>query len=419
MLLKNPTTHRGRSGLQGVLLWMSLTGLLLPVVAAAQAPVTVTNDAEPASGLQVPQLEELWRRGGEDDDVFFGNVGGAQLDADGNILLLDSQLSQVYVIAPDGEIVRVIGREGDGPGEVRRPAGFFVANDGTVCLLQGFPGRIVKLTPDGLPAGDTNYAAGDDQGQFAVLNGGFAAGTGMVLLGIRMSFGGAISQQTYFLDRCDAEGKRVHNFLEKEHTINYAEFELDEGHMDFVWSRTAVDGDGRVITAPARNAYEVQVFDTDGRHTLTFSRPYETLTRNEQQRKIARQIIEGVGAFYPTPPVKISIEDTEPDIAGLQITDDGRIWVQTSRGMDATSAGAWQTLDVFTPDGKFERQVALTGDHDGRRDGLRILPDGRILVIAGLLDAFLTQQGVSSDDRADNGEESSPLEVICYRMDLN
>ena len=419
MLKKNPTIHGDRSRLRSGMLWLSLAGLLVPTLAAAQPPVVVTNDAEPASGLQVPQLEELWRRGGEDDDIFFGNVGGGHLDADGNVLLLDSQLSQVYVIGTDGEILRIIGREGDGPGEVRRPAGFFVADDGTVCLLQGFPGRIVKLTPDGLPAGDTTYAAGDGQGQFAVLNAGFADKAGMVLLGIRMSFGGAVSQQTYFLDRCDAEGKRLHNFLEKEHAINYAQFELDEGHADFVWSRTAVDGAGHVVTAPERNVYAIQVYDAEGRHTLTFSRPYETLTRNEEQRKIARQIFEGVGAFYPTPPVKITIENTEPDIAGLQITNDGRIWVQTSRGLRDKTADTWQTLDVFTSDGKFERQVALAGNHDGSHDGLTILPDGRILVIVGLLDAFLTQQGVSSEESTGDGEEASPLEVICYRMDLN
>ncbi|MFH1842493.1 MAG: hypothetical protein ABIF77_04750 [bacterium] len=46
----------------------------------------IHNSAEPAHGLQVVQLEEMWRAGGEDSDVIFGHIFGAEADADGKEL---------------------------------------------------------------------------------------------------------------------------------------------------------------------------------------------------------------------------------------------------------------------------------------------------------------------------------------------
>ncbi len=52
----------------------------------------------------------------------------------------------------------------------------FVRPDGTVAMVQGFPGRIVMVHPDGTPAGETAYTppGGAAAGQFAVLIRGIA-----------------------------------------------------------------------------------------------------------------------------------------------------------------------------------------------------------------------------------------------------
>ena len=387
---------------------------------AGAAPQVVENPAEPAHGLQVARLTELWRAGGEDDDVIFGNVGGVTADAAGDILVLDSQLSQVNVFGPDGTWLRAIGHEGDGPGEVRQPGGMFLTPDGTVCLLQTFPGRIVKITGDGLPAGEAAYKESpDSQSQFGVVNSAYYDPAGMVLVGIRMAFDGGISKQTYFLARCDADGLQQQAFLEKEHVINYADFVLDEAAMDFVWSRYAADGHGLIAVAPERYTYRVDVYGADGARKLSFGRAYEVPERTEEQKKIARQIIEGVGAYYPTPPREITIEPREQVVTGLRFDPQGRIWVGTSRGVLDCPAGTWQVMDVFTPDGHFDRQVAIPGDYDPNHDSLTLLPDGRAVVVAGALNAFLMQQGVTGGEEADTSEEIKPLELICYRLELD
>ena len=388
--------------------WIGCLGVATPTVAAP-----VHNPATPRDGITTVTCVEQWRAGGEDDEVFFGNLGAVHTDGDGNVLLLDSQLSEVHVISPDGEHMGVIGAEGDGPGEVRRPNDMFVAPDGTVCLLQGFPGRIVRLHPDGTPAGEAAYKqAADAQGQFAVMVRGLAHPDGMLVAGIRMSFGGgSVSRQEYFLARCDAEGVQQTELLMKEHTIDYADFALDEMGMDFVWARVATTPDGTVFVAPERGAMSFQVYDRSGAPVRSFDRPYTARGRTDEENRQAHKVIEAVGANYPTPPSRITIESTPAAVGGMWATADGRLWVQPGGAPLDLPAGVWARLDVYDAEGVFTGQVDLVGDHDATRDGIFILPDGRLVVVTGSLDAFLSQQAVAGDEDA---PEADPLEVICY-----
>ncbi len=393
----------------------ALCCLLIGAVAVAE-PVVVNNGAESAEGLKAVGMTELWRAGGSDDEIFFGTLGAVRSDSDGNVYLLDGQLSEIQVYAPDGEHLRTIGREGDGPGEMRAPADLFITSDGVINAMQSMPGRIVKLTPDGMPAGETTYSTGpDNPAQFGVLIAGRAAGQDMVLAGIRMVFSGGVNQQTYFLARCDNDGMQKNIMYEKKHAVNMAEFALDEMEMDFVWGRMTVGPEGRVYAGTERNAYAINVYGTDGSLEKTITREFTAPPRDEKQKKIAHQIIEAVGANYPMPPRSITIEDTEPVLGQLTVTDDGHIWAQTSAGNRNTPEGTFVVLDVFGPDGKFQRQVALKGEHDASRDGINILPNGRVVVVVGALDAWLNQQGATNQE--EEAEEGEPLEVICYQVD--
>ena len=391
--------------------------VVLTAAAAVAAPVVVENGDQPANGLKVAKLTELWRAGGPTDDIFFGTLGAVRTDQDGNIYILDGQLSEIQVYAPDGEHLRTIGREGDGPGEMRNPADMFITADGIVNVLQSMPGRIVKLTSDGTPAGETTYKPGPGQpAQFGVLIAGRASGQDMVLAGIRMVFEGGVNHQTYFLARCDNDGQQKAIMYEKENPVDMAAFTLDELGMDFIWGRLDVGPDGKVYAAPARNEYRIEVYGADGAVERTITRKYSAPPRNDRQSKMARQVIEAVGANYPRPPEKITIEDTEPALSGITVTADGHIWTQTSVGNTDTPDGTFVVLDEFAADGTFARQVALQGDHDPTRDALMILPNGRLIVVVGALDAWLNQQGATNKEA--ETQEGEPLEVICYGMDF-
>ncbi len=66
-------------------------------------------------------------------------------------------------------------------------------------------------------------------------------------------------------------------------------------------------------------------------------------------------------------------------------------------------------LDVFDAEGRFTHQLAVEVPGDPDRDGFFLLADGRVAVVVGGLDAWLSQQGVES-----SSEDAPVLEVIVY-----
>lgn len=425
---------RGRPGREGALPRRRLAAALVAAslatgaaaaTGAAQAAVApaeptdgvarVRNAAVPAGGRQTLRARELWRASGEDGDLFFGNVGQVLSGPRGEIYVLDSQQSQVQVFAADGRHLRTLSREGEGPGEVRRPGDMLLLPDGSLGLVQTFPGRIVRVGADGRPAGDFTIGAGDPaSGRFAALVAGRSRGGTTALLGIQMTFGAdGTSNQTYFLAAYDEAGKQRHTYLSKDSTLNYAAFDLDEAAMDFVYGRWDIGPDGRVYVAPRRDRYLIQVHAPDGRLERVIEREYQSWPRDAQARTAARQVIEAVGRNYPARPRQVTIEETEPDIAGLWAAPGGELWVRTSRGDREGAAGVLAVLDVFDAAGRFTHQLALAAPGDARRDAIYLLDAGRMVVVTAALDAFLSMQGVAPEAEA---AEAAAMEVICYEL---
>ena len=395
-----------------------LAGLIMcSFLASAASSTHVDNPGEPTQGQLVIESTELWRAGGEDDERFFGSISSVQSDEEGNIYILDSQLSEVSVYSPDGEFIRTLSREGDGPGEVRRPSDMFFALDGTVGLVQTFPGKVVKVKKDGTPAGVVNYSMGDpSQGRFGVLVRGLARGDVFVLAGIRMSFeADGTSGQKYFLSRCQEDGTEILSYAEKETSINYADFVLSEMDMDFVWGRFDLGVDGVLYVAPERIGYRIDVYNPDGDMIRSFDRAYESYVRNDDDIKTARQTLDAVSRNYPVRPREIIVEETEPDISSIYARNDGSIWVATSRGDRDVPEGAMRVMDVFDGEGKFTHQAVLMIPADALNDALYLIGNNRAIVVRGALDAFIAGQGVTGETQE---EEEIMLEVICYSLTM-
>jgi hypothetical protein len=386
----------------------ALSIIVILLAATAAATPLVENPATPPGGVQPHAPTEAWRVGGEDDEVFFGSVGRVLAGPDHTVLVLDTQLAQVQAYDQDGTWLQTLGREGDGPGEVRGPADAFHLPDGRLCLAQSFPGRLVYLNPDGTPGGQAQYQPMGEPSTFSIAVAGRTAPDGILLAGIRFKQQGPQAQQTFFLSRCDVDGREQVVYQEKQYGLNYADFRLDEASMDFVWvGRMAIDDAGRVYSAPDRNRYLVQVHQPDGMLAREFARAVTAPERTAEDRDIAVKIHEAIGANYGVPLQGVTVEDTDPVIMGLWVRPDGEVWVQTTANQPP--AGAFALLDAFDASGQLVRQVALEVPGDPKRDGLYVLDDGRIAVVLGGLDAFLSQQGVAS-----SSDQAPVLEVVVY-----
>ena len=120
--------------------------LLVLLLLALAAPESFAD-----AGPREVVLQELWRLGGDAADArqMFGVISDICIDDEGRLYVVDEQLSRVAVFSPDGRFIREIGREGDGPGEFRRPRRVFLSPDDEVCVVSSSRGVVHVFAPDG------------------------------------------------------------------------------------------------------------------------------------------------------------------------------------------------------------------------------------------------------------------------------
>jgi len=372
------------------------------------------NPAEPSGTPLVIGLEELWRIGGDTDaeGEFFGVIGEIDSDDAGNVYLLDIQLSEVKLFSSDGSYIRTIGREGEGPGEFRRPIDLFLTSDGKAAVLQIMPGKIVLLEPDGTPSGEWPLTEDPVAGNLTVWA-GEDAGDHIVVELTTMTLEGTGGTRTVRLAAISPEGKELTRYFESSSKLNFAMLEIDE-RVGFrpAWETGA---DGRLYVVPTYGEYEIHVFQPDGKLERVITRDYEPLMRTDQEKAEMRSrfIIRG-----PTTEPKITVSEHHPDIARLFPRDDGTLWVLSSRGRTDLPDGAMTLFDVYDDEGHFVREVTLEGEGDAMEDAFVFLHD-RLYVVTSYRQAVKSMNAgeATAEDSEVDDEEPMPMEVICYRLD--
>jgi hypothetical protein len=399
--------------------------LLLASAAASAAPKVVNKDgvphvmnpAKPADSATI-DMEEIWRIGGYDDEEIFGVITDVVQDAEGNFYLLDSQLSEVKVYSPDGEYLRTIGREGEGPGEFRAAFNLFKVPGGDIGVLQTFPSKVVTLTPNGDPGGE--YALPDVEGEgFRVLFAAQNAGDKLALVyGLNQPSESGFTQQSV-LSIVDAKAQKETKLHSQSSTMEAATALIAEKEWDsFRNGRWAAAPDGHIYAAPTFQAYEINVWNGDGKLERVIEREYPDHMRSEEEKERLLEIYKGFTRRIPIPNIKYEIEDKYNPIGTMTVRDDGSLWVQTSRGRFGLDDGVVGMWDVFDRDGQFVKQVTLKGEGDPQQDGFFLVGD-RLFVVTDFLDAMMALQGGGggSDDEEED-DEVEPMEVISYRVPL-
>jgi hypothetical protein len=377
----------------------------------------VMNPAEPMNKAVTLTPEKLWRIGGDTDneDEFFGLITQALIDKDGNIYLLDSQLSEIKVFDAKGQYLRSIGREGEGPGEFRAAANMCFLPDGNIGVVQLAPGRIVMLSPDGEPAGEHPLPTAEDGGAIFLLRAG-STGKYMVLAYMKNKFAEGVFDQSRILGCIDEDGKEAVRLYEETRTIDFANPVIDEVVWDTFDRRWTVGPDGRVFAVTTHSDYQVRVWNTDGTPDRVIEREYKRLPRTAEDKEFVRGIYEAFTRQVPNATVKI--DDNWTDIQSIHPRDDGTLWVLTSRGGVDVPDGTLGVFDVFDKQGRFLTQVTLKGEGDPQDDGYFFVGD-RLFVVTDFLQAAVAAQGGGNEATQGDEEEPEPMAVICYRLDTS
>jgi len=397
--------------------------LLAPAGADAGEMVTldgvlhVQNPASPSGDTEVLTLKEQWRVGGDDEDVLLGIVRKAMPGKDGRLYLLDFQLSEVHVFSPAGEYLRSLSHEGDGPGEIRRPADMLFMPDGSLGLVQGFPGQIVMITLDDVPAG-TLQPGGVGEGGFANVNSAAYRGGNLVLCGGRMSGlgGDEPPREMRYLASYDTDGNERVRYVTVERERDFSRFEYIERDHYFVNDgRWALGPDGKVYAAEERDRYAIRVYAPDGSidRIIECDIPCAKRTAGEKEEVGAEVMIVINGEQQE---MEREIEDHQPAILRMHVTSDGHLWVLSGHGDRDQPEGIMQTYDIFDAEGHYIKRVAIACEGDPEEDLLFACDDGRYVLVKGYTQAQEAMRAgfaAPGDEEAETGE-AEPLEVICY-----
>jgi hypothetical protein len=116
---------------------------------------------------------------GADPNYIFYRPRGVVADATGRIFVLDAGNSRVQVFDAEGEYVRTLGREGQGPGELSRPFGLAIA--GNHLVVHDFSnGRFVVWSLEGKYTHDRRFEEGRGPSGLTGLRSGSLLGRNMV-----------------------------------------------------------------------------------------------------------------------------------------------------------------------------------------------------------------------------------------------
>ncbi len=377
----------------------------------------VMNPATPMNDPVTLAPEELWRIGGNTDneDEFFGVISQALIDDDGNVYLLDSQLSEIKVFDADGNFLRVIGREGEGPGEFRGATGMTFLPDGNIGVVQLAPGRIVMLSPEGDPAGEHPLPTTDDGGAIFLIGAG-STNKYLVLAYMKNKFADGIFDQNRILACVADDGTEKAQLHSEMRTINFANPVIDEEIWDTFDRRWRTSPDGRIFAVTVHSDYQVDVWNQDGTIDRVIEREYERLPRKAEDKEFVKGIYEAFTRQIPN--VNIKVDDNWTDILGIYPRQDGTLWVMSSRGGVDQPDGTIGVFDVFDKQGRYMTRVTLKGQGDPQQDGYFFVGD-RLFVVTDFLQAAMAAQGGGTDATMDEEEEPEPMAVICYRLDTS
>jgi hypothetical protein len=284
--------------------------------------------------------------------------------------------------------------------------------DGTLGIVQSFPGRIVKVDLDGNPAGI--YKTGEEGAIIAMIEA--RQGGGNIVLGVMdIEVEPAGQTRHIYIAGYDENGVEQARYIGFDVHWDFANLVFKEREQYFVvFGKWDLMSDGRVIAVPDFYDYKFNVYAADGTVERTVTREFEPYQREDIDRTLMETIMEGASSQFPFP-IETEIEDVETPIGNLIAHAGGETWVLPARGSRHQPEGVLATWDVFDPDGNFARQVRIRCPGNGRKDGVYFVGDDRLLVVHGLVDALGAQFGGGAGEEAE--EEAQPIEVVCYRID--
>ena len=111
--------------------------------------------------------------------------------------------------------------------------------------------------------------------------------------------------------------------------------------------------------------------------------------------------------------VTYKLLDTEPPINGLTVIDD-QLWVFHNPVEGELPENVWRRISVVSLDGELIEELDLKIMHDPDLDTVRLLPDGRLMVIENGAAAIQMMQAAFGIEVDEEQLDAGPPEIVIY-----
>lgn len=331
------------------------------VVSDSSGVSIITNHRPSDPG--VPQLGPALLSIGADGGFPFGRVSDAVVLEDDRIAVLDGLARRVYLFEPTGQLSDSLGREGDGPGELRRPSRLGASASSGVLVFDGLAQRVTRF-----PFGSSERELATWALRSGRSIGDLAFVSQELAVVIRGSFRERMEQERLSLGYHPIPGEiSLLNWASgdeiplSEETIS--SFTLLSGNLisgsPFAHRVQIAATDSQVVVA-STGGFSLRRYDLGGRLIQEIRYPpwvgpvrvAELDSLREEHRRLAEEegsiYLEGIFAPDAQPELR-------PSVGRILMSPTGWIWV----GSFSPNNGTPESWAVFDPDGVLRTMLSL------------------------------------------------------------
>ena len=314
------------------------------VVSNGKKPVAVKG--QPA---KIKLTEELTIGGGSNPDEAFSQVGTFAVDGEGGIFALDFKEQKIKVFDRTGKFLRLIGKPGQGPGELGTASGIQLMADNTLVVEDATNRRLALFKPTGEFLKNISMA-----GMLGLLN-VILDGKGNAI-GREMGFAEGNAKMFFEIKKFDAGLKPLFTLDKIEFPIPIPGSGTKINIMEMI-SVYQVDPSGNIYYG--RNAdYEIKVYSPEGKPIRTIQKEYDRVKVTQTDIDEMLERIPNVAGGVNIKDM-FSFPDVFPPFQSFFLDDQGRLYVRTfTKGK---AKGEYE-IDVFDAEGKFIAQFITKSD---------------------------------------------------------
>ena len=296
------------------------------------------------------------------EEMFFENPMEVTCDDEGFLYVVDFRAQHIKKFDPSGKFLKVLGREGEGPGEFNGPYRITFAKDRLV-VYELMARRLTSTDTDGRYIKNElmNITEGSVRGITALSNGT------IVVEKERTYLWREDRPQDFMMYLLSPELATLHKIY--EHTIVRNKYITEPErtnipqpfYADVCWATTP---DGKIVIGFAET-YKISLFDPEKGELFFFSHKYKTVkvTKKDKDQWFAGmtftrggQILQGAQEYVKK---NTSFPNHKPPFHDIKVDPEGNILVFT-HSPDKVSDFTY--FDAFDPKGHFINRVEVVGD---------------------------------------------------------